>query len=178
MDDLRSTSARIFYVRSICRMHHLSALFRASWLFVRPSGGVCCCLPLALRSCAVGVRLCPPGLPGFVRPSGGVRLLGGSLVAFVSSVGWRFGSGRGSALFSSPTGNKIGVLYNRGPFPDYKPQRGTKRRFCLKQGFAFLGLVAVGLVFRVAVAGRRAVAAFLAFVWLVGLGFSLVFSCR
>lgn len=127
------------------------------------------CLPLAFRFRLCVVCLCPPGLPGFVRPSGGVRLLGGSLVAFVSSVGWRFGSGRGSALFSSPTGNKIGVLYNRGPFPDYKPQRGTKRRFCLKQGFAFLGLVAVGLVFRVAVAGRRAVAAFLAFVWHVGL---------
>lgn len=91
MDDLRSTSARIFYVRSICRMHHLPALFRASWLFVRPSGGVCCCLPLALRSrlCAfVGVRRGFPvscvrrvafgfsagSLVAFVCPSGGVGL--------------------------------------------------------------------------------------------------------
>lgn len=177
MDDLRSTSARIFYVRSICRMHHLSALFRASWLFVRPSGGVCCCLSLALRSCAVGVRLCPPLPPGFVRPSGGVRLLGWLPCSARASVGWGWASGRGSALFTSPTGVQKSAFCIIGK-PITSPTRGYKTRLLYKQGFAFLGLVAVGLVFRVPVAGGRSGAAFLAFVRLVGLGFSLVFSCR
>lgn len=50
-----------------------------------------------------------------------------------ASVGLRSASGRGSALFSSPTGYKIRVLYNRGPSPNYKPY-GYKTGILYKTG--------------------------------------------
>ena len=159
MDDLRSTSARIFYDRYIRKLHHHISPFSCV-LVVRLSVGWRLLLPApGFAFASLCVRRCPPGLPGLVRPSGGVWLLGGSLVAFVPAVGWRWASGRGSALFTSPTGVQKSAFCIIGK-PITSPTRGYKTRLLYKQGFAFLGLVAVGLVFRGAVAGRRAVAAF------------------
>ena len=45
------------------------------------------------------------------------------------SVGWRWVSGRGSALFSSPSGYKICVLYNCPRWGNYKPCRVQNEDF-------------------------------------------------